>query len=185
MVQTKNGLLPQLDFFVNLDKTSFSESFGNTFSGLNDPDYIAIAGVRGSYNIGNRAENAAYHAATLTREQTLDSLQNLEQTVQVDVRTAYIAVETARQQIDATRATREANEISLQVEIAKFKAGRSTSLNVAQTQQTLLSSQLNEVQAVTGHLKSLVELYRLEGSLLYRRGIDAPGGKPVTGREWH
>lgn len=185
IVQTRNGLLPQLDFFVNLDKTAFSTSFGPSFTNLNGHDYSAIAGIRGSYDLENRAERARYRQSVLTREQTEESLRNLEQTVQIDVRTQYIEVERTRQQIDATRATREANEISLQVETAKFKAGRSTSLLVAQAQQLLLSSQLAEVQAVTTHLKSLVDLYRLEGSLLYRRGLDAPGGKPVTGREWH
>jgi len=38
----------------------------------------------------------------------------------------------------------------------------------------VLNSELSEVQAVTGHLKSLVTLYRLEGTLLLRRGLDAP-----------
>jgi outer membrane protein TolC len=185
IVQTRNGLLPQLDFFVNLDKTAFSNSFGPSFTNLNGHDYSAIAGIRGNYDLENRAERAAYRAAVLTREQTEESLRNLEQTVQFDVRTQYIEVERSRQQIDATRATREANEISLEVEIAKFKAGRSTSLLVAQAQQLLLTSQLSEVQAVATHLQALVDLYRLEGSLLYRRGVDAPGGKPVTGREWH
>ena len=36
------------------------------------------------------------------------------------------------------------------------------------------------VQAVANYLKALVDLYRLEGSLLARRGISAPGTQPVT-----
>ena len=56
------------------------------------------------------------------------------------------------------------------------RAGNGTSLLVAQAQQNLLTAQLSEVQAVTNHLIALVEVYRLEGSLLYRRGLDAPGG---------
>jgi outer membrane protein len=185
VVQTKNGLLPELDFFLNLDKTGFSDSFGNSFSDLNGPNYSVQVGVSGSYDLGNHVARAAYRSAQLTREQTQDSLNNLIQTVNVDVRTQYIEAERTRQQIDATRATREADETSLQVEQAKFQAGRSTSLLVAQAQQNLLSAQLAEVQSVTDHLKSLVELYRLEGSLLFRRGLDAPGGKPVEDREWH
>jgi hypothetical protein len=34
------------------------------------------------------------------------------------------------------------------------------------------------VQATVGYLKALVELYRLDGSILDRRGIQAPGDKP-------
>ncbi len=185
IVQTKNGLLPELDFFINLNKSGYASSFGPSFTELNGPDYSVQVGVSGSYDLLNRRERAVYRAAVLSKEQAQSSLNNLIQTVNVDVRTQYIEVERTRQQIDATRATREADETSLKVEQAKFAEGRSTSLLVSQAQQQLLSAQLSEVQAVTGHLKSLVELYRLEGSLLYRRGIEAPGGKPVEGIAWH
>jgi len=104
--------------------------------------------------------------------------------VQVDVRTQYIEVVRTRLQIDATRVTREAQETSLAVQEAKLAAGRGTSLDVSLAQRDLLSDRLSEVQAVTNHLKALVTLYRLEGSLLYRRGLDAPGGQPVEGPAW-
>jgi outer membrane protein TolC len=53
--------------------------------------------------------------------------------------------------------------------------GKSTSLLVAQAQRDLVSSQIAEVEAVVNCLKALVDLYRLEGSLLERRGVIAPG----------
>jgi len=51
---------------------------------------------------------------------------------------------------------------------------------VAQAQRDLLESQISETQAIANQLKALVELYRLEGSLLERRGIMAPGREPVN-----
>ena len=60
------------------------------------------------------------------------------------------------------------------IETEKFRVGLSTNLFVAQTQRDLLSSRINEVQAVN-YLKALINFYRQEGSLLERRGIDAPG----------
>jgi hypothetical protein len=50
---------------------------------------------------------------------------------------------------------------------------------VAQAQRDLLQSQIGEVSAVVANLKAIVELFRLEGSLLLRRGIEAPGRDPV------
>lgn len=47
------------------------------------------------------------------------------------------------------------------------------------TRRDLLASQISEVQAVAAYLKAVVELYRLDGSLLQRRGITAPGENPV------
>jgi outer membrane protein TolC len=97
--------------------------------------------------------------------------------VQGDVRGAYIEAQRTREQIDATMATRVAQATKAQVEEEKFKVGKSTSLLVAQAQRDLLIAQISEVQAVTGHLKALVALYRLEGTLLDRRYISAPGGR--------
>ncbi len=162
-----------------MGKTGLANSFGDTFSNLDGPDYQVIVGVRGELEPLNRSANAAYHASVLSRDQQEETLRNLAQTVQVDVRTQYIEVERTRQQIDATRATREASQTAVNVEVAKFRASRSTSLLVAQAQRDLLNAQLSEVQAMTDHLKALVTLYRLEGSLLFRRGLDAPGAMPV------
>jgi outer membrane protein TolC len=180
VVRTKNGLLPRLDLFVTLGKSSLASSFGTSITNLNGPDYQAIFGVQGDWEPLNRAAQASYSAAQLTKDQLQDTLDNQQQLVQLDVRTQYIEVQRTRQQIDATKATRESEETSFKVEQAKFQQGRSTSLLVAQVQQLLLSARLAEVQAVTNHLNALVELYRIEGSLLERRGLHAPGDSPIT-----
>jgi outer membrane protein len=184
IVRTKNGLLPRLDLFVNLGKTGYANTLGNAIQDLNGTDYQAILGVRGDWSPMNRSAEATYRAAQLSKEQLIDTMANLEQTVQLDVRTQYIEVERTRKQIDATRATRIASEATLRVQQGKLAAGNGTSLDVAIAQRNVLSSQLTEVQAVTGHLKSLVSLYRLEGTLLLRRGLDAPGKDPVEGIAW-
>jgi outer membrane protein TolC len=78
-------------------------------------------------------------------------------------------------------ATRRLQEEKLRVETEKFRLGKSTSLLVGQAQRDLLVSQIEELQTVISHLKSFVDLYRLEGSLLERRGIAGPGREPVKG----
>jgi hypothetical protein len=67
----------------------------------------------------------------------------------------------------------------LEVEREKYRLGRSTILLVSQAQRDLLTAQLSEVQATAAYLKALVNLYRLEGSLLERRGVDCPGIEPI------
>lgn len=114
-----------------------------------------------------------------TGQQLLEALKNLTQLVQVDVRSAYIEVTRAREQIAATAATRNFQEEKLCTEIEKFRVGKSTSLLVAQAQRDLLASQIAEIQAFANYLKALVALYRLEGSLLQRRGISTLGIEPV------
>lgn len=184
IVQTRNGLLPRLDLFVTLGKTGFASSFGESIENVNGPNYQALVGVRGDWDPINRSAEASYRSSVLSREQAEESMRNLVQTIQVDVRTQYAEVERTRLQIAATRATRVASEAAYQTELQKFRNQRSTSLLLAQAQRDLLSSQLSEVLTVTNHLKALVTLYRLEGSLLYRRGLEAPGSEPLQDIAW-
>lgn len=181
IVKTKNGLLPQLNFFVDLGKTGFGTTFSNSFDDLSDGKSNSVStGLQYSYALGNRAARAQYRSSLLTREQALEAVANLAQTVEVDVRNAYTEVRRVRAQVSATAVTRRLQEETLRTEQEKFRVGRSTSLLVAQAERDLLVSQIAELQAFVSYLKAVVELYRLDGSLLERRGIACPGRQPVT-----
>ncbi len=173
VVKSKNGLLPKLDLFVNLGGTGYSRTFTDTFGNLNGDYYDLQAGFSFEYPLFNRSAKAKHRAAQLGRDQYELSLVNMEQLVQEDIRTAYIEVNRTIQQIDATKATRLSQEESLRSETEKFRVGKSTSLLVAQAQRDYLSSQIEEVQALTNYVLALVDLYRLNGSLLERYGLSA------------
>ncbi|HEY8665892.1 MAG TPA: TolC family protein, partial [Tepidisphaeraceae bacterium] len=179
IVRTRNGLLPRMDLFVTLGKTGYSSSFGGAISDLKGKGYDAAVGLRFDLPITSRDAEAQFRRAVLTREQSTEAVNNAAQLVQVDVRTAYVEVQRTAQQIVATAATRRLQEVKLTTETEKFRIGKSTSLLVAQAQRDLVASQINEIEAVVSHLKALVELYRLEGSLLERRRIAAPGRDPI------
>jgi outer membrane protein len=179
IVKTKNGLLPRLDLFVTLGKTGYAESFGNSVKNIDDDNYDASVGLAFEYSAFNRAARARHLRAVLTRRQQREAIDNLSQLVEVDVRSAYVEIARAKEQVTATAATRRLQEEKLRSETEKFRLGKSTSLLVAQAQRDLVAGQISEVQAVVSYLKAFVELYRLEGSLLDRRGITAPGREPV------
>jgi len=179
VVKTKNGLLPLLDLFVNLGKSGYANSFGQSVRNLTGDSYDAFVGIRFEYPIYNRAPESRYQRAMLTREQAKKALLNLSQLVEVDVRTAYVEVNRARQQIKASSTTRMFSEETLRVETEKLRVGKSTSLLVAQAQKDLLVSRIGEVQALANYIKALIYLYQQDGSLLERRGIVAPGREPV------
>jgi outer membrane protein TolC len=179
LVQTQNGLLPLMDLFITLGKSGYADSFGESVSNFKKDSYDALAGVRFNYPIFNRDAKALHRRAQLTREQTQKALENLSQLVEVDVRTAYIEVNRTKQQIAASSATRMFDEEKLRTETEKLRVGKSTSFLVAQAQRDLLVSRIAEVRALANYLKALINLYRQDGSLLERRGISAPGRKPV------
>ncbi len=179
LVKTRNGLLPLLDLFITLGKSGYANSFGTSIGNVTEDRYDALAGVKFNYPVFNRDAKAQHRRALLTREQAKKALDNLSQLVEVDVRTAYIAVNRTKQQIAASSVTRRFDEEKLRSESEKLRVGKSTSFLVAQAQRDLLVSRIAEVRALANYLKALADLYRLDGSLLERRGISAPGREPV------
>jgi outer membrane protein TolC len=180
VVRTKNGLLPKLDMFIALGKTGYADTFNKAFNNIRGDSYDVTWGLVFEEAPINRIARALYSRAVVSRQQLYKALENLTQIVQVDVRSAYIEVTRAREQITATAATRNFQEEKLRAETEKFRVGKSTSLLVGQAQRDFVASQIAETQAVANYLQALVTLYRLEGSLLQRRGVLAPGATPVT-----
>ena len=179
VVKTKNGLLPEMGLFIGLGKTGYADSFAGSVEEIGGKTYGISAGIGFEFPIGNRDAASRHRRAALTRKQAEEALDNLAQLAELDVRSAYIEVSRASEQIAATAATRRFQEEKFRAETEKFRVGKSTSLLVAQTQRDLVDSQISEIQAIVNYLNSLVELFRLEGSLLERRGISAPGREPV------
>jgi outer membrane protein len=179
LVKTRNGLLPLLDLFITLGKSGYADAFGDSIERIDEDSYDALAGLRFQYPFFNRDAQAAHRRAQLSRTQAQDALDNLSQLVEVDVRTAYIDVNRTKQQIAASSVTRKFNEEKLRTETEKLRVGKSTSFLVAQAQRDLLVSRIAEVEALANYLKALIDLYLQDGSLLARRGIEAPGRQPV------
>ena len=182
VVQTRNGLLPKLDLFVTLGKSGFAQSFGDSVSNLTDNDYDLTVGGRFELPLGNRAAEADHERALATRYQAAMSLKNLAQLVELDVRVAHSEAKRTLEQVQASAVTRQLEEEKVRAEMEKFGVGKSTSLLVAQAQRDLLLSQVVEVEAVINHRKAMIDLYRLDGSLLKRRAIQSPGREPYAGK---
>jgi outer membrane protein TolC len=180
VVRTRNGLLPVLDAFITFGKTGYAATFADATGDLDGTSYDVEGGLLVRLPLGNRAARARHTRAVVSRQQSIKALENLIQLAQVDVRSAYVVVTSLHEQIAATAATRKFQEEKLRVEMEKFRVGKSTSLLVAQAQRDLVVSQIAEVRAIANYLKALVALYRLEGSLLQRRGVWAPGTEPMT-----
>ena len=180
VVRTKNGLLPVLDFFITVGKTGYADSFGDAFSNIDSGNYDISAGLSFSYPIKKRADKAKHNRSMLYRRQSEEALKNLEQLVELDVRSALIEINRAKEQVSATAATSKLQKETLRAETEKFRVGKSTALLVARAQRDFVQSQLTEIEALITYLKATINLYQQEGTLLTRRGINAPGQDPVV-----
>ncbi len=181
VVVTKNGLLPKLDFFINLGINGFGPSPGESLSNITADDYDIGAGFSLSRYLGNREARARHKAAGLSLDREKAAIENLRHAIRFQVSQAVNEVERSRQQIFASRKTREYEEHTVVSEQERFKVGAGTSLLVARAQRDLLSSQIAEVRAVINYRIALINLFLAEGSLLERRGITLPDDLGPTG----
>ena len=181
---TRNGLLPKLDLFIALGKTGYADTFLDTFRELDEDTNDYLVAIELSHFLGNRTAKARDLAARAAQAQAIEAVANLQQIVGLDVRLAVNEVERARQQIAASKATRQFEEETLNAEIKRFDVGTSTALLVAQAQRDLLVSRIAEVRAIVNYRIALVRLYLAEGSLLERRGIRISGSELDNLDEW-
>lgn len=170
-ILTRDGLLPRLEFFADLGRSGFSDTFPDSFRELDERTYDWQVGLRLSQYLGDRQASARDLAARTEVRTAQLAIENLEELVEFQVRLALNDVERARKLIGASRVTRELEAQVLTAEQERFAAGASTGILVAQAQRDLLVSQIAEVRALVEYRIALVRLHRAEGSLLERRGL--------------
>lgn len=173
LVATKNGLLPKLDFFISLGRTDYANSFRTSADTDNDEQFLTL-GLDYSFGVGRRAERARYEQDQLDEQRAIFALQNLRDSINREVRQAYIDCTTDYETIDAVGVTRELRRQSLKTQTIKFELGKATNTDIANAQRDLLQSQINYTEAIVDYVKSRLRLHYLDGSLIERSGVVLP-----------
>jgi outer membrane protein len=124
------------------------------------------AGVTISFPLKNRTAEANLAGARIQREQLEASYRSQDQAVEMDVRNAAQAVDTAQRRVIASRRARESAEQQLAGEEKLYEVGRSTTFLLLQRQNELTAARTNELQAQTDYNKALADLQRATGSTL-------------------
>jgi outer membrane protein TolC len=123
------------------------------------------------YPLRNRQAKANYAIARLTTEKGIAGIQQAEQTIRVDVRTAVRNVDSGVQRVEAARKNVELQQKKLDAEQKKFENGMSTSFEVLTFQNDLANAELAEIRARLDYIKSLAALESATGTLLEARGM--------------
>ena len=110
--------------------------------------------------------------ATLNREQV--RLKQIEQNIEVQVRSAVRSVETNLESAKIATFAAKLSEQQYELEKAKFDAGQSTSRRVLQAQDDLEAARISELQAKVSLQGAITALHRLEGSSLQRYAVTLP-----------
>lgn len=176
VIQTKNGLLPQLDVFISLGNTSYAETFKEGRPDIGSDFYDIMTGFTFSIPVLDRSERARYARAQHSVRQREEALRNMERMVERDIRSAYIDVRSSRLLIEASQVNRELQEKKLAAEQEKFRVGKSTNFLVLQVQRDYTISQLSEARSMVDYINTLTDFYLVEGTLLERSNIETGTG---------
>ena len=123
-------------------------------------------GVAISLPFHNKTAEANLAGARIQREQLDASYRSQDQAIEMDVRNAAQAVDTAQKRVVASRAARESAEQQLAGEQKLYEVGRSTTFLLLQRQQELTDARTAELQSQTDYNKALADLQRATGSTL-------------------
>jgi HAE1 family hydrophobic/amphiphilic exporter-1 len=123
-------------------------------------------GVAISLPLRNRTAQANLAGARIQREQLEASYRSQDQSIEMDVRNAAQAVDTAQRRMRASRLARESAEQQLAGEEKLYEVGRSTTFLLLERQNALTAARTNELAAQTDYNKALADLQRATGSTL-------------------
>jgi outer membrane protein len=172
LVQTKNGLLPRLDFHASLSGATDANSPKGLAPGAGDKfSPIIAAGLTLQLPIRNNSAKERYRRSEFTMEQQRLSIENYVRLIDYEVRSAHMEVLRARRQIETAKTVSALQLQKLEAEQEKMNAGKSTGYAVLQVQRDLVSANLDAAQARTSYVAALLTLYSKDGTFLRRRGI--------------
>lgn len=123
-------------------------------------------GVQISLPLRNRTAEAQLGRSLVEGERIGTQREQLEQTIQVDVRNALQALRSSEARLRAAVATREANEQQFASEQRKLDAGQSTVFLVLERQTALTEARGLELKAQTDLNKAIADLQRATGNAL-------------------
>ena len=173
----KRNQLPTLDLTAGLGYSArtTNEGYSQAIANLpNDHGNNWNLGLAYSTPWGRHADKARYRTAQSSLASRKVQLEQLEQSLLVNVRTAVRAVESNLQAVEiATKAT-ELAQRQYEQQKARFDAGLSTSRLVLLAQDDLENNRFQELSARLALRRAAAELGRLEGSSLDRFRVQLP-----------
>jgi HAE1 family hydrophobic/amphiphilic exporter-1 len=128
-------------------------------------------GVQINLPLRNRTAQAQFGRSLVEGQKIATQREQLEQTIQVDVRNALQVVRSAEARLRAAGIARQASEQQYQSEQRKLDAGQSTVFLVLERQTALTTARGNELRAQTDLNKAIAELQRATGNALTTNNI--------------
>jgi outer membrane protein len=172
----KNNSRPTLNVGGSVGYNGIGRSYGHAIDSTSTGDaYSWGLDVSLAIPWGLHADRARYRSAVAQLRQQETRLRQIDQNLLLNVRTAVRAVDTNRQSVEINRKATELATRQYELEIARFKAGLSTSRIVLQAQTDLETARVNELLAEVQLRIAIANLHQLESSSLQQYRINVTG----------
>lgn len=178
-----NQKLPRLDLLATLGINGLSGEARST-AAANSGDYWRsldrmssadgyewFAGARLSYPLGNRAAEARYRRADFEKRQALYGLQDLENSMEVEIRNALTAVARSHERVQVAERFQQLADTTLAQEMERMREGLSDTFRILDFQDNVIEARIRKTNAQVDFHQGLAGLYRAMGINLERRGI--------------
>ncbi len=168
----KNAALPSLDVGGSVGLDGIDRNYTRAVGNIGNTDARSWQlDVTLSVPWGLHADRARHRAALASLRRQESRLRAIEQDLLVQVRSAVRAVETNRESVAINAKATELATRQYELELARFKAGLSTSRQVLQIQDDLETTRVNELLARVNLRIAIANLHQLEASSLQRFNI--------------
>jgi HAE1 family hydrophobic/amphiphilic exporter-1 len=145
-----------------------AQSFANLFT-FNFP--TTRVGVVFTLPVGNRTAEANLGRSLAEGRRITNQRQQVEQTIEQDVRNTMQAIRSAEARLAAAASARDSAEQTFASEQRRFNAGLSTVFLVLQRQTEMIAARGRELQAQTDLNKAIADFQRATGSTLQVNNI--------------
>ncbi|MBL9120201.1 MAG: TolC family protein [Phycisphaerae bacterium] len=177
MIVADNGRLPQLDLEGRLSWFGLDGNFGDSYEEIGSGDFVDyLVGLKFSQAIGNRAAEATYREARLSRSKAVLAYRAAVQNAVLNVRNALQGVATSFELIRQNRAFRVAQSENLRALLVSEKTLGSLTPEFLQLkfqqQDTLARAHLQFVDALISYNVAISELHRAMGTGLEMNQIE-------------
>lgn len=163
----RNQVLPQVNFVGSYGYTGLDQNFAASRRMVWNGDNRAYsAGVEVSIPILFAGSRGRARAARLQRQQDEARLQELKETIAVDVANAAGQLETARKSATAARNAQKLNETLLQAELKRLRAGTGSTFSVLYQQQQLATADRQYAGALANQWAAIANYERTIGTTL-------------------
>jgi outer membrane protein len=135
-------------------------------------------GVNINLPLRNRTAQANLGRSLAEGRQIDTQRQKQLQVIEVEVRNALQAVETAKRRVEAAKNSRVNAELQYQSEVRKFDAGQTTNFLVLDRQNALSAARGRELRALTDYTKAAAELQRALSTTLSSNNVEVQSAVP-------